>query len=89
MKTKNQDDGDSNPFRLAVASWRGHHPLSKTTPFADISNRIARQNSRPRILARELMQLALASPVSLHGLQSTLRLTAKPAVLVGGDFLKR
>jgi len=45
MKTKNQDDDDPNQSLFAVASLHGHHPFSKTTRFADISEGVMRNGS--------------------------------------------
>jgi len=37
MKTKNRDEYDANQSLFASSSCRRHHPVSKKTPFADIS----------------------------------------------------
>jgi len=41
MKTKNLDEYDASKSLFAVAACHRHHPFSKTTPFADISNGVA------------------------------------------------
>jgi hypothetical protein len=40
MKTKKLDECDESKSIFASAACRRHHPFSKTTPFADISERV-------------------------------------------------
>jgi hypothetical protein len=40
MKIKNLDENDAYQSRFTGASGHHHHPLSKTTPFAEISFRV-------------------------------------------------
>jgi hypothetical protein len=40
MKTKNLDECDEIKFLFAAAGYRCKLPLSKTSPFADISFRV-------------------------------------------------
>jgi hypothetical protein len=37
MKPQNLDEGDASQARFADATRHDNHPISKTTPFADIS----------------------------------------------------
>jgi hypothetical protein len=41
MKTKNLDECDESKSFFAVAAHHRNYPFSKTTPFAEISCRIA------------------------------------------------
>jgi hypothetical protein len=41
MKTMNRDEYDANQSIFTDTSCPSHHPFSKTTPFAEISFRVA------------------------------------------------
>ncbi|HZL78474.1 MAG TPA: hypothetical protein VFC17_06445, partial [Candidatus Limnocylindrales bacterium] len=48
MKTKNLDEYDASKSLFAGAACHRHHPFSKTTPFADITEGVESNFPRGR-----------------------------------------